>query len=182
MPPNATAERETAEQPKPASPKSPKKSGRLVLIGIMLTVMLVQGVVMYFLLMPKAAAGKPDDPRDPAAAEQDDVTGPDDSMEVAMGDYNCTNTATPGVVIHIDFKLAAITTSGQGTALDGLLKTHQARVRQVVNRIVRSSKLEDLNDPALGTIKRLIREEVNRLLRKSFVTEVIISDMRTVEQ
>jgi len=180
MPPAATAE--VAEQPKPAPPKPPKKSGRLVLIGIMLAVMLVQGVVMYFLMTPKASAGKGDDLKDPAAAEQEDAAGPDDSMEVAMGEFNCTNTATPGVVIHIDFKLSAVTTSGQGAALEGLLKSHQARVRQVVNRIVRSSKLEELNDPALGTIKRLIREEVNRLLRKSYVTEVIISDMRTVEQ
>jgi len=180
MPPAATAE--VAEQPKLAPPKPPKKSGRLLLIGSLVTVMiLAQGVITY-LLMPKASAGKGDDLKDPAAAEQEDAAGPDDSMEVPMGDFNCTNTATPGVVIHIDFKLSAVTTSGQGAALEGLLKSHQARVRQVVNRIVRSSKLEDLNDPALGTIKRLIREEVNRLLRKSYVTEVIISDMRTVEQ
>lgn len=180
--PTATAEREVAEQPKPAPPKPPKKSGRLLLIGGLVTVMiLAQGVITY-LLMPKAASGKPDDPKDPAAAEQDDATGTDDSVEVPIGDFNCSNNDTPGVTIHIDFKLSAVTTSGQAAAFEALLKSHQGRVRQLVNRIVRSSKLVDLNDPALGTIKRLIREEVNRLLRKSYVTEVIISDMRTVEQ
>jgi hypothetical protein len=59
---------------------------------------------------------------------------------------------------------------------------HTARIRQAVNKIVRSSSLEELNDPSLGTIKRLTREEINRLLRKSYVSEVVITDVRIIEQ
>ena len=56
------------------------------------------------------------------------------------------------------------------------------RVREKVNKIVRSSNLDELNDPNLGTIKRLIKEDINRLLRKTYVVEVIITDMRVMEQ
>jgi hypothetical protein len=39
-----------------------------------------------------------------------------------------------------------------------------------------------MNDPNLGTIKRLIREEINRLLQKTYVIEVVITDVRIMEQ
>ena len=56
------------------------------------------------------------------------------------------------------------------------------RVRQAVVKVARSSNREDLEDPNLSTMKRLIREEINKVLRKSFIIEVVISDFRTMEQ
>ena len=103
--------------------------------------------------------------------------------EVTLGDYSFSNsTAVPGIIIHVDFKLSAVATSKMASNLESQLKVHQMRVREKVNKIVRSSNLDELNDPNLGTIKRLIKEDINRLLRKTYVMEVIITDMRVMEQ
>ncbi|HEY3965761.1 MAG TPA: flagellar basal body-associated FliL family protein, partial [Planctomycetaceae bacterium] len=103
--------------------------------------------------------------------------------EVTLGDYSFSNsTAVPGIIIHVDFKLSAVATSKMASSLESQLKVHQMRVREKVNKIVRSSNLDELNDPNLGTIKRLIKEDINRLLRKTYVVEVIITDMRVMEQ
>lgn len=182
----ATAEKEAPAAAPVAAPA--KKSGKLMLIlGVVVAAIVVNLVVLY-MLVPREAAAKPDE----AASKEhggkgghnDEPTGPvDDTVEVVIGEFNSTNViASPGLVIHVDFKLSAITTGGQASSLEAQLKTHQARVREKVFRIARSSNLEDLNDPNLGTLKRQIREDINRLLRKSYVTEVIISDMRTIEQ
>lgn len=171
---------------------SPKRKSKKLMIGGLLAVVIVVQVVVTYLLMPHGnAAGDHESSSDGdkhAAAAHGDERDPDaedlsDMAEVPIGDFNFSNsTASPGSIIHVDFKLAAVTTAGQSANLDKYLKAHSARVRQLVNKIIRSSSLEELNDPNMGTIKRLIREEINRLLRKSYISEVVISDVRVIEQ
>ena len=189
---------EVAEQPKAADPAShdaPASKGKpkkfLVIGAIILIVVIVQ-VVVTSLLMPGHPAADPgakheDKEHEHAAADQhghgDGEAAEGEFAEVPMGDFSFSNgTAAPGMIIHVDFKLSAVATSKQASSLDAQLKVHQARVRQAVNKIVRMCNLEELNDPNLATIKRLIREDINRLLRKSYVLEVVITDVRTMEQ
>ena len=76
-----------------------------------------------------------------------------------------------------------VTAHGQDVAFETAANQHHnARVRQAVLKVARSASLEDLNDPNLTTIKRQLREEINKVLRKSYVTEVVISDFKTMEQ
>lgn len=174
---------EAPEAPAASSaPAPPRRGGKLLLILSIVGVIVTIQVVLTLLLMPKAQTEKAE-PKEAQKAESEAVVDEAEHAEVNLGDFNCTNnTAAPGVVIHLDFKLTAITSPKQESTLQGLLKSHQARIRQIVGKIVRSSNLEDLNDPNLGTIKRLVREEVNRLLRKSLITEVVVIDVRHVEQ
>jgi multidrug resistance efflux pump len=103
--------------------------------------------------------------------------------EVPVGDFSFSNaTATPGLTIHLDFKLAAKATSKQASSLDSQLKSHQAQVRQAVDKIVRTSSRDELNDPDLAKIKSLVRDDINRLLGNSDVVEVVITNVRTIEQ
>ncbi len=170
---------------------SAKKSGKVVLMVGLVTLVIVVQVVATWFLMPKSMEVKDDHKsakggtaHGAAAAAEEPMDVPEnDTAEVKMGEFTCTNsTASPGIIVNVSFTLTAVTTPAQASSLEAQLKAHEARVRQVVNKIVRSSSQEDLNDPNLGTIKRLVREEVNRLLRKSFLQEVVISDIRTLEQ
>lgn len=185
---------EVAEKTKPdeaaaqdsAAPK--KKSKKLLIGGIVLLVVVVQAVVTY-LLLPRhasseaAAAHSEKGEHGESHDEHDDESGTGDMAEVPLGDFGFSNgTAAPGSIMHVDFKMSAITSGKQAASLEAQVKAHQARIRQAVNRIVRSSNLEELNDPSLATIKRLTREEINRLLRKSYVIEVVITDFRLMEQ
>src|SRR5439155_15861148 len=131
-------------------------------------VIAVQAVVTYLLLpAPKAAesARKPDEKdqhaQTPAAEPEHDVIE-GDVAEVSLGDFSFSNgTAAPGSIIHVNFKLAAVASAKQVSSLEGQVKLHEARIRQAVNKIVRSSSFDELNDPNLSTIKRLVREEIN---------------------
>ena len=188
---------DVAEQLKPAetAPHDPVQSQRkpkkwLVIGAIILIVVIVQVVVTALLLPGHAAsdAGHKHDDKEHATADGHHAEGEADGAEgefaeVPMGDFSFSNgNAAPGMIIHVDFKLSAVTTSKQAASLEAKLKLHLARVRQAVNKIVRMSSLEELNDPNLATIKRLIREDINRVLQKSYVVEAVISDMRTMEQ
>lgn len=188
---------EVAEQPKPAetaahdAPVPAGKPKKWLLIGVIVVIVVIVQVVVTSLLLPGHAAsdngGKHDDKdHDHTASDSHHGDGADpdgEFAEVPMGDFSFSNgTAAPGMIIHVDFKLAAVATTKQASSLDSQLKLHQARVRQAVNKIVRMSSLEELNDPNLATIKRLVREDINRLLKKTYVVEVVITDVRTMEQ
>lgn len=187
---------EVAEQPKPAetaahdAPVSKGKPKKWLIVGAIVLVVVIVQVVVTSLLLPghppaETGAKHEEKEHEHAATDQHhgDAENDGEFAEVPMGDFSFSNgTAAPGMIIHVDFKLSAIATSKQASSLDTQLKLHQARVRQAVNKIVRMCNLEELNDPNLATIKRLIREDINRLLRKSYVLEVVITDVRTMEQ
>ncbi len=107
-----------------------------------------------------------------------------DSVEVEIDTFSISNSlAAPGSVIHVSFKLVATVASGQETAFGELVtQGKQARVRQAVIKVARSASLEDLQDPDLNVFKRQIKEEINKVLQKSYVNDVIVSTFRTMEQ
>jgi len=153
----------------------------LLIAGIVLVAMVLEAAIIYFVMPPRSAVQAAD------AAPEDDLvasTVTDDSSEVLIDSFNCTNNnIAPGSVVHLSFKVIGVVPRSQHLAFEeNANKTHKTRVRQSIERIARSSNLEDLNDPNLNTIKRLIREEINKLLGKSYITEVVINDFRMMEQ
>lgn len=183
-------EKAGADQSAPPQPRA--KSGKLVLIVGLVALFITAQAVITYLLMPKAAPPKAEDsatakPAPPASPNGDDdaTEAATETFEVPMGDFNCTNSTDPGMVVHVNFKLVAVTAAGSSASkLESQLKLHSGRVRQLVNQIVRRSSLEDLNDPSLNTIKRSIRQEVNKLLRNTSanIDEIVISDITTMQQ
>ena len=168
---------DVAEPAAAAAPKPGLLGKPAVLGGLMLAVMLIEFGVLYFLL-PGAAT----DPA--AAAEVAAAEEASDAVEVNIDSFSTTNgRAAPGSVVHISFKLVALVAAGEGAAFDAAANTdHKARVRQAVYQVARSASLDDLNDPGLTTIRRKLREHINKVLRKSYLTEVVISDFKTMEQ
>jgi flagellar basal body-associated protein FliL len=153
----------------------------LLIAGIVVVAMLLEAAIIYFVMPPKGTVQAADAGQDdPVAA----TPVSDDSAEVLIDSFSCTNNnIAPGSVVHLSFKVIGLVPRSQHLAFeDSANKTHKTRVRQAIERIARSSNLEDLNDPSLNTIKRLIREEINKLLGKSYVTEIVINDFRMMEQ
>lgn len=104
--------------------------------------------------------------------------------ECELDAYNVTNRqAAADITMQVQFKLVAIVATEQHSTFESLAKTEQkARVREAVERLIRKASFEDLYDPSLGVIKRLIREEINRVLRQAYVTDVILSEYKTIER
>ena len=190
----------TAEDPKGLSPEQAappsgggplprtRKGGKgMKIAGIVVVMIAVEVAATWYFLAP-ASARKTPGKTDPADAnsppsEPDTEAASSDTAEVPIGNgFGCTNNKAAASAIHIDFKLVALVTPSQRVKFDLSIKEHEARIRQAVIKVARSSSLEDLNDPNLGTMKRLIREEINKILHKSYVLEVVISEFTTMEQ
>jgi flagellar basal body-associated protein FliL len=181
----------TADDPKASAGEAPTgKRGinKMMIIGIVIAVLVIEiGVLCVFFLPSKTPTGPAStDPEVPVKKAADD--SPDEavaeSAEVPIGTgFRCTNSkAAAGAVVHVDFKLVALIPVNQKSTFEEKVKQHDARIRQAIIKVARSSSLDDLNDPNLSTMKRLVREEINKILRKSYVTEVVISDFTTMEQ
>lgn len=165
-----------------------KLNGKTLIIAGVVVVAMVLEAAIIFLIMPQkgadvAASEQQETEAEPADMEEE-PTVTDDMAEVLIDSFNCTNNRiAPGSVIHLSFKVVGIVRAKQKISFEESANhTHKTRVRQSIERIARSSSLEDLNDPNLSTLKRLIREETNKILGKSFVTEIVINDFRMLEQ
>jgi len=116
------------------------------------------------------------------AMGDDPAEGAIDTVEVSLGNYNPTNSLGVGIV-HVAFDLTAIAAAENAQALKvAFLETHGARIRSAVIRVIRSSNLEDLNDPESYVIKRKIREEINKVLPKTLIIEVVMDQFRLMPQ
>ncbi len=169
-----------------SSSKSPWGGKKVKIAALLVVVMAVEAMAIYFVL-PQPAASVSAGEDDTALGENpdgEDVNHDVDTVEVEIGRFDTTNSrADSSAVIHISFKLVAIVASDQKDKFNLAAKSkHKARVRQAVITVCRSSSLNDLSDPELGVIKRKIRETVNKILRKSYIIEVVIDGFTTMEQ
>lgn len=154
------------------------------ILMLLLAVMAAQVGLIYFLVpAPSGTAALADEPTDQAVAETPEAAA-SDIVEVVIDDFNVTNNkASTSSVIHITFKLVAIVSRGAEHEFKAAAnEVHRARVRQAVVIVARSCSLADLDDPHLTSLKRQIREEINKVLRKSTVIEIVINDFKTMEQ
>lgn len=152
----------------------------LIITGGVVAAMALEGV-MFLLLMPS--------PPTPAAGETAAGDGEEkaeaptsETKEEPIGEqFNCTNNQQESIV-HLRFKVAAVVKSGQEIKFREMFTEHKTRVRQAIESIARRASRDDLEDPNLSTLKRLIREEVNKVLGKSFIIEAVIHDFSMIEQ
>ena len=59
---------------------------------------------------------------------------------------------------------------------------YKARIKQAVVKVVRRSSIEDLRDPQLDLFKRNLKTEINNVLPERYVQEIIVADIRTMQQ
>lgn len=175
---------EAEETTAPEEAEAPKKKSGLVKIVILLVIAMV-GEAGLFLFLGIGSG----EPAEAAAAEEapepeEEDDGNNDLVEVEIHSFNVTNTrAAPDTIVHIAFKLHGLVATDQKDAFDEAANTqNKARVREAVERVMRSATLEYLEDPSHSTLKRLLREEVNKVLRQSYIVEVAISDFKTMRQ
>lgn len=179
----ATAEINVPTGDPEAPGNRPRSGGRkLKILALLLTVMAVEGAGIYLLIPSPSTTASDEKPAEP---EETAKTGVAHTVEVPIEPVvNVTNSlAAPGSIIHVTFKLVAVVPRDQQLSFEDAANVeHNARVRQAIVKVARSANMDDLSDPELSTLKRLIREEMNKVLRKSYVNEIVISDFKTMEQ
>lgn len=162
-----------AGEPKPRFGLTAKK------IKVLLLLIFVMGVEAagFYVLVPKSP-GNPEG--EEAGGSMDNV----ETVEVSFDSFQVYNgSAAPGRRLYVEFKLTTVVAKSQEVQFElAANKRHKASVKQVVQEVVSSSSLTELNDPRLSVIRRKIKEEINKVLRKSYVNNVILTDYRVSEQ
>jgi hypothetical protein len=153
----------------------------LIIAGAVAGAMTLEAVVLLLLnggQTPTAAGAAPEGAE--AAAVQEEIPG-GDFAEEPIGEFKCTNNQEESIV-HLRFKVDAVVKNSARVSFRDANNARKSRVREVIERILRSATREDLNDPNLSTLKRLIKVEVNKVLESTVVTEAVIHDFSMIEQ
>lgn len=162
-----------------------KKSGGGKMKILVLVAML--GEAGLFLFLGVGSNGAADAASaDAMPVEEDPKTdaSEEELVEIEVHSFNVTNTtAAADTVIHISFKVHALLASDQQDEFkEKVNSSHKVRVRESVETIFRSATMEDLSDSSLSTLRRLVREEINRVLRQSYVVSIVFNDYKTIQQ
>ncbi len=177
-----------------AAEKPEKKSGgslgsKLMIVGFMSIVVLVEVVAAYCLIpsadqvaqlakdkmakeLPAVLAG---------SEEQKKEKNP--VMEIDLGQYSVTaSQSDSSVALRIDFHLYGTVVENDASETTSLFERNTHRFRDQVLYEIRNADLTDLNDPGLGLIKRRILEKSNALFGKPVLRAVVFSDFSFIEQ
>lgn len=170
-----------------AAEAKPAKGGKLKFIAIIMAAMIVEAAVFFVVGFGsgghevEAATDGHGEEKKPA---EPPPPPPTSFVEAELDGYSITNRlAAADTTLQVSFKLYALVAGDQKVAFETAAREdNKARVREAVERLIRTSTLDDLNDPALSSLKRQIREEINRILRQSYVSEIILSEYKTIER
>jgi flagellar basal body-associated protein FliL len=180
-----------ADAPAEAPAKKKRFGGKRVKIAVIVVVVMAIQAVAAFLLLPKGQAT----PAAGQAAEAGHATGAAEEShsssgektesvdESEIGSFSVSLEENSGILWNISFKLFATVSPAAKTEFSDLVgERYKARIKQAVVKIVRRSSIEDLRDPQLDLFKRNLKTEINNVLPERYVQEVIITDIRMMQQ
>jgi hypothetical protein len=105
----------------------------------------------------------------------------DGSQEVNLGSYHIVSfNPKTGKSLSVDFELFGTVLANEKPEFEHLYAAHEKRISEQITIAVRGLQSEDLSDPGLGLIKRIILEKTNRALGKPLVREAVISQFSFV--
>lgn len=181
---------ESATPTADAKPKSKKKS--LIIIGLL---MALEGVGVYF--GTKMLGGSGPAPADaavegeeghaaPAEGGHDDGHGGDGAKnapfasefgEVLMAECRPTNRVS-GKLVTFRMRVSILVKASNLEKAKGLVESNKARIEDRINFVIRSADPVFLYEPTLGTIKRRLKSEFDRLLCDDhLIEEILIPEM-----
>jgi flagellar basal body-associated protein FliL len=184
-----THEAPAAKADAPAAEAAPKKKKLLgskkVKIAIIVVVVMALQAVAAALLLPKGQAT-------PAAGqaaeaghggEEAKSEKADNLNEAEIGSFSVSLEDNGGNIWNISFKLYATVAKEAKSEFEDLVgERFKARIKQAVVKIVRRSSIEDMRDPQLDLFKRNLKTEINNVLPERYVQEIIVFDIRTMQQ
>ncbi|MDP6554947.1 MAG: hypothetical protein QGG71_09790 [Pirellulaceae bacterium] len=183
-------EQET-EQETAVSKSGGSLKGNLIICCFMGIVVIVE-CVLAFLFIPSAdevaaLAEEKMTKKLPAQMGKDELVVQGEqattAVEVELGDFSITvSQANSNLSLRVDFQLFGTVIDKDKGQLEAAMKRNKHRFRDQIIVEIRNSDSEDLNDSALGLIKRRILEKSNTLLGKPLLRSVVFSQFSYIEQ
>ena len=165
---------ESSEQESAPKQKYDFRSKKVKTFALLLLVMLVEAAGIYVWLPDPQAKNDLDETQN----ELENVGLSVETAEANIDDFRVTNSlaATQGSEINLTFTLTAIVSIDAKSDFEDAVKKNKYRVNESVERVCRSATQLELTDPELSVMKRQIRSEINKVLAKSYIIDIIISD------
>ena len=159
----------------------PIRQGRALPFAVVATLMVGEGIGIYFLA--KALNSQPAEAvAEPAAAAhtgegETGLAGPDEALsEVELAECRPNNRMS-GKFISLHLRVEASVPTSELERATALIKAKQARIRDRVNFVIRSAELKHLNEPGLETIRRRFKHEFDRVFSDDkLIREVLITE------
>jgi flagellar basal body-associated protein FliL len=168
-----------------AAPKKKRFGGKRVKIALIVVAVMAVQAVAAALLLPKGQAT----PASGQAAEaghgkeESHAEKADNLVEAEVGSFSVSLEENNGILWNVSFKLfAAVSSDAAAHFSDAVGERYKARVKQAVVKVVRRSSIDDLRDPQLDLFKRNLKTEINNVLPERYVQEMIVADIRTMQQ
>ncbi|MGW8257520.1 MAG: flagellar basal body-associated FliL family protein [Thermoguttaceae bacterium] len=100
------------------------------------------------------------------------------SPEIALGHFIFLGDKNAGSRISkAEFSLYITSIDGMDNLARPWLFSHEYRVREAIETLLRQSHSGDFDDPALNDIKRQVREKIDQLLGSRIIDDVIITNL-----
>jgi hypothetical protein len=117
------------------------------------------------------------------AAEGEHAAGGEHTLEVTLGTYHIVSfNPKSGASLSVDFELFGTVLAEEQPEFEHLYAAHEKRISEQITIAVRGLQADDLTDPGLGLIKRIILEKTNRALGKPLVREAVVSQFSFIER
>lgn len=145
---------------------------RLKLLGIILGVMLAEGVGIFVLVGVTSAPPPATDAAELGQNPEEIIESMD--VELALVECDAINRKSgQGVIAHI--VLCARVAAADRQRAGKLIELRQSTIKDRVQMILRSADPQHLNEPNLDTIKRQIKFEVDKILDdEKLIHEILI--------
>ncbi len=117
------------------------------------------------------------------ATEESHAEKEENLVESEIGSFSVSLEENSGILWNVSFKVfAAVSPDAKTEFTDAVGERYKARIKQAVVKVVRRSSIEDLRDPQLDLFKRNLKTEINNVLPERYVQEIIVADIRTMQQ
>ena len=188
------AEKQTATQDLPTEETlKPKRRIRASLIALLVIgIMTAEGALGWWVISRNRRASASDvrvdnessEDTESTASTEDEETdlGEQTLKEVEIGAFQLSNRNASGLNMHVQLALSGTVPEALSDEFTKHFEQHKSRVRQSVLSIIRSSTQKDLADPSLSLIRRKIQDQLNRLLGKKFLVDVVVTEVSVIGQ
>ena len=168
---------EPAEQAAPAA-SSARGKGRLLPIIIVAALMGIEGLGIYFLtkaMSPAPIAALAADLENGLVSASGKEPG-EEYVEIAIAECTPSNMMS-GKPILFRMRVSALVAAEDRERAEKLVRATQARIDQGVNTVIRSADPKHLAEPALGTLIRRLKQELDKIFGdETLIQGVIIQE------
>jgi flagellar basal body-associated protein FliL len=166
-----------------AKPKKKLLSGKQIKLILIVVGVLVLPAIGAALLLPKGHAASGEQSGEGAAhGEESHSQKSENVVEVELGSFSVSFEPDDSQMWNVSFKLFATVASESQSHFGDASEKYKARLRQAVVEVVRRSSIKDLRDPQLDLVKRALKSQLNNVLPEPYLQEVIVSEIRVMQQ